>query len=124
MSDTNIILIVVIAFLVYRYIKKYLASRNLRQYNVNEAKQLINNNKSVVVLDVRTTGERNSGFIKGSMHIPFNELSTRINELEKFRNNEIIVYCRSGNRSLNAASYLSKKGFNTANLKGGFLAWN
>ncbi|HZW39439.1 MAG TPA: rhodanese-like domain-containing protein [Ignavibacteriaceae bacterium] len=124
MSATNIILLVLLAYLIYRYIHKYLISQKIKQYVPAEAKEQIKLNKNVVVLDVRIEGERRAGFIKGSINIPVQELRSRVNELEKFKKNEIIVYCRSGNRSLNAASYLSKKGFNVANLKGGYLSWN
>ena len=49
---------------------------------------------------------------------------TNDDELEKYKNKEIICYCRSGNRSLNSASLLKKHGFNSANMKGGIVTWN
>jgi len=52
------------------------------------------------------------------------ELGTRSDELLKYKDKEIICYCRSGNRSLTAAAKLKKKGFNSANLKGGIIRWN
>jgi rhodanese-related sulfurtransferase len=44
--------------------------------------------------------------------------------MKKFKDAEIICYCRTGNRSLNAAAKLKKLGFNAANLKGGIIRWN
>jgi rhodanese-related sulfurtransferase len=46
----------------------------------------------------------------------------RVRELP--RDKEIIVYCRVGNRSAFAASYLSRLGYTVKNLEGGILAWN
>jgi len=62
--------------------------------------------------------------ITKSIHIPLAEISSRVDELDKFRNQEIICYCKTGIRSLSAASKLKKNGFNAANLKGGIGQWN
>ena len=79
---------------------------------------------ALVLLDVRTDGERKRGSIKGSFHIPLATLHSSQNELKKFKGAEIICYCRTGNRSLNAAAKLNKLGFNAANLRGGIVRWN
>ena len=79
---------------------------------------------STVLLDVRTTGERQRGCIKGSLHIPLHELGRRTDELGKHRNKEVICYCQSGNRSTAAAARLKKEGFTVANMKGGISEWN
>jgi rhodanese-related sulfurtransferase len=48
----------------------------------------------------------------------------QVDELENLKNEEVIVYCRSGNRSGQAALILETLGFtNTKNLAGGMLAW-
>ena len=76
------------------------------------------------MLDVRTLKERKAQSIKKSIHIPLAEINSRVDELNKFRNHEIICYCKAGIRSLSAASKLKKNGFNTANLKGGIVQWS
>ena len=81
-------------------------------------------NKSVVLLDVRNNSERVAQKIKGSVHIPLQEISSRSNELTKFQDKEIICYCSTGSRSLSAAARLKRQGFKTANLKGGMLQWS
>ena len=53
----------------------------------------------LVVLDVRTKSEYDSGHIYGAVWIPHTELETRIDELAGHKNHEIIAYCRSGFRS-------------------------
>jgi len=77
-----------------------------------------------MLLDVRTFKERKALSIKKSVHIPLAEINSHVDELNKFRNHEIICYCKAGIRSLSAASKLKKNGFDTANLKGGIVQWN
>jgi rhodanese-related sulfurtransferase len=75
-----------------------------------------------LLLDVRSPGEYAADAIEGSRLLPVQELSLRVRELP--RDKEIIVYCRVGNRSAFAASYLSRLGYTVKNLEGGILAWN
>jgi rhodanese-related sulfurtransferase len=74
---------------------------------------------SMTYLDVRDTEEREEdGFIPGSVHIPLAELRTRSSDLPK--DNEIIVYCQTGQRSYFASRILVQKGFQVRNLSGGY----
>jgi rhodanese-related sulfurtransferase len=123
MSISQIILLALTIYLVYYWVRKYSISRSLTHYSAGEVKEKLNNN-SVLILDVRTDMERKSQFIKGSLHIPAGQLKRRINELENYRNKEIVCHCHSGVRSMNAASLLRKHGFRSANMKGGIAAWN
>lgn len=60
------------------------------------------------LVDVRTPGEFSSGNVKGSVNIPLDSIP---NQLSKFKNRKsIIVFCRSGNRSGQAKSYLEQNG--------------
>ncbi len=124
MNFFQIILILLAGFIVYTIVKKMLLTKSIKQYSASEANEAIKKNRNAVLLDVRTASERSTQQIKGSIHIPINELRNRSSELKKFQDKEIICYCRSGNRSLNAASILKKQGFNSANLKGGIGSWN
>lgn len=63
----------------------------------------------VLVLDVRTPEEYQESHIPGSVLIPLDQLSLRTGELPQ--NETILVYCRSGNRSLEAVYMLEKAGF-------------
>ncbi len=78
--------------------------------------------KDFLLLDVRTPQENAMQSIEGSYLIPLQELGHRTNELPK--NKEIVVYCRIGNRSAYACSYLSRMGYNVKNLEGGIMLWN
>lgn len=88
-----------------------------------QATSLINHEEAIL-LDVREDNEFIEGHILNSLHIPAGRLTTRIKEIEKYRNRSIIVVCRSGNRSARISSFLHKQGFSQVyNLDGGLLAW-
>lgn len=76
--------------------------------------------KGAIFLDVRTPGEVAEGAVTGALTIPLQELQERFTELPKDK--QILVYCRSGKRSANATAFLTAKGYNVVNVKGGFLA--
>jgi phage shock protein E len=73
-------------------------------------------------LDVRSQEEWDQYHIKGSTLIPLDELQSRLDELP--RNNEIVMVCLSGHRSLNGTTVLQKAGFTRVFcLSGGLQAW-
>ncbi len=78
----------------------------------------------IIVLDVRTQLEYDSGHVHGAVWIPVGELEARINELAGHENHEILVYCKSGGRSAMAADILEANGFTKVyNLMGGLTSW-
>jgi len=78
--------------------------------------------KDFFLLDVRTPAEHAQQAIPGSYLIPLQELGRRMRDLPKDR--EIVVYCRIGNRSAAAGSFLARHGYNVKNLEGGIMLWN
>ena len=88
------------------------------------AARLLYDSGNAVILDVRTRTEYDDGHIESSVHIPISELSLRYQELEDRKNDQIIVYCRSGNRSRKSTSILLENDFNAKNMLGGFIEWN
>jgi hydroxyacylglutathione hydrolase len=75
-----------------------------------------------VVVDVRESSERASGYIPGSVSIPLPELGQRLHEIDPGAT--VLVHCKGGYRSSCAASILEANGFkNVMNLTGGFDAW-
>jgi len=89
---------------------------------VSEANNLIDSNPSLVVLDVRTQSEYDSGHIRNAKLIPVSELGGRLNELDK--TSEILVYCKSGARSATANQILVDNGFfHIYNMVEGVTAW-
>ena len=85
--------------------------------------QKLLSNQNYIFLDVRTEQEHDVGHIPNSTHIPVGSLETRIDEIEKFKDKKIVVYCRSGNRSAKGTTILIKSGFEAVNLSGGMLQW-
>ncbi len=78
-------------------------------------------NGNYVILDVRSYEEFEEGFIEGAVLIPVDELESRYSEIEKY--DKILVYCRSGNRSVTASQILLDNGFKEVyNLLGGIQA--
>jgi rhodanese-related sulfurtransferase len=97
--------------------------RGVKEVDSAAALQLINH-KNALVLDVREPGEYEAGHVLNSKLIPLGKLKERIGELEKFRDQPIVVVCKSGNRSGTACFILGKQGFNQPyNLAGGMQAW-
>lgn len=97
--------------------------RGIKEVNCAEALQLINH-KNAVILDVREDSEYKSGHLLNAKWIPLGKLADRIGELERYREQSIVVVCRSGQRSASACATLGKQGFAQAyNLSGGVMAW-
>lgn len=123
MTGGQILFYAVVLLLILLYVRKHMQMRSIHQYSPGELRERMHD-RNVVLLDVRSDVERRAQVIRGSLHLPLQQLGRRVQELEGYRSKEIICYCRSGNRSLTAALLLRKKGFNAGNLKGGLAEWN
>ncbi|QSF46866.1 rhodanese-like domain-containing protein [Paenibacillus tianjinensis] len=77
--------------------------------------------KPLNLLDVRESVEWAEGHVEGAKHIPLSQLMERREELEPAQ--EIIIMCRSGNRSGLACELLHEKGYKVVNMTGGLNAW-
>lgn len=100
-------------------------SRTYATISARDAKQLIENKSSreLTILDVRNTDEFTEEHIQSSIVIPLEWLKEGGFELLN-PNNTIIVYCQTGNRSIQASQLLLDEGFNNIyNLNGGISAW-
>jgi rhodanese-related sulfurtransferase len=91
---------------------------------VSELKERLARGESPNLVDVREPGEHEEFNIGGQL-IPLGKIqSMEVDQLEVFKDQELICYCRSGNRSGQACQVLDMLGFtNTKNLQGGMLAW-
>jgi rhodanese-related sulfurtransferase len=82
------------------------------------------NKEDAVLLDVREMNEIKDGMINNAIHIPLSAINKRLNELDKYKDRAVLVYCRSGNRSGSVCRTLSSRGFDKVyNLAGGIMAW-
>jgi len=89
-----------------------------------EVKQRLDAGEKLNLVDVREPYE-NVEFNIGGKLVPIGKIqSQQIEEIEDLKNEEVILYCRSGNRSGISAMVLDQLGFtNTKNLVGGMLSW-
>jgi len=89
---------------------------------VEEAKTLIDSKPGLVILDVRTVAEFNDGHVELAINIPVDDLSGRLSELSK--RDELLVYCRTGNRSTTAIGILEDNGYTKLyHMDGGITEW-
>ena len=77
--------------------------------SIDTAIELMEDNPDIVILDVRTASEYSEGHIEDAINIPVNELETRLDELSK--EDDILVYCRTRNRSSSAIQIMEDAGF-------------
>lgn len=93
-----------------------------RDLSVAEAREMMQKNPKILLLDVRTPGEYRQVRLEGARLIPIDQLLQRIGELPKDR--PIIVYCTVGARSSQVFRYLAGQGYpEVYNLYGGLSAW-
>jgi len=89
-----------------------------------ELKARLDAGEKLNIVDVREPNEHEEFNIGGILYPLGNIRTMSVEELEPFKEEELIVYCRSGNRSGQACLILDTLGFaNTVNLSGGMLAW-
>ncbi|MCT4611747.1 MAG: rhodanese-like domain-containing protein [Clostridia bacterium] len=88
----------------------------------DKAKEMMDN-EDVIILDVRTEEEYNSGYIKDAMLLPLSDIEDKAEDLFKDKKEKILVYCRSGNRSKEASKVLVKLGYENIYEFGGINTW-
>ena len=82
------------------------------------------NNENAIVIDVNDSKEFESGHIKSAINVPMAELSSKMSDLEKYKNKAVLTCCKHGNQSSRACKQLRKSGFNnTFNISGGLHSW-
>ncbi len=122
-----IIILLIIGILVYfknnKLDKDEIKEANIQYVSMDEIVKIMNENKDYIILDVRTIEEFNLGHIPNALCIP-NEIIDE-NIIEKLPNKEqlILIYCRSGNRSKQAAEKLNKLGYKNLIEFGGINDW-
>lgn len=92
---------------------------------VEQLKQQMKNDSTIIILDVRTSAELVGplGKIDEVINIPIQLLESRIGELKKYKDKEIAVICRSGNRSNTGMRILQANGFRAKNVLGGMIEY-
>lgn len=95
----------------------------VREISVQELKARRDRGENPLVIDVREDWELQLASIPDVVHVPMTQIPARLAEFA--REDETIVMCHAGGRSMRVAQFLSNQGFtNVANLSGGIAAWS
>lgn len=97
---------------------------NYIDINKNQLENMIKENKNIKIIDIRDKEEYNEFSIDNSINIPLAELLFNMDELEEYRENDIVVCCSSGIRSTTACNLLLMEGYeNIYNLEKGMSVY-
>ncbi len=89
-----------------------------------ELQGLMQAGSDVLLIDCRTTAERELATIEGSIHVPMQSISTHLPVLREHEASVVIVHCHHGVRSLQVTATLRREGFeNVRSLAGGIHLW-
>ena len=93
------------------------------QITQEEAKRIMDTGNGYILLDTRTREEYDQGHIPGALLIPHTEIAERAEEELPDKDQVILVYCRSGNRSKQASEVLAELGYTNVKEFGGIIDW-
>ena len=115
------ILISILLVLIYLFVFNE-KRRGGKTLTCAQVTRLLNNNEGVLV-DVRDTAEFNAGHIVDALHIPFNKISERWEELLPHKEKEIVLVDKMGQHAGSAGAILRSKEFQVSRLGGGMMEW-
>ena len=95
----------------------------IKHVSMNDIVQIMEENENYIILDVRTQAEYNQGHIPNAICIPNETIDENVVNKLLDKNQMILVYCRSGNRSKQAAEKLKKLGYTNLIEFGGIIDW-
>ena len=94
-----------------------------KNMTMEQAKTELDKDKSIILIDVRTLEEYNTGHITGSLSIPVETIMINNNKLPSDKNAKIFIYCQSGNRSKKASEKMVNLGYENVYNIGGIIDW-
>lgn len=101
-----------------------MTDQQIKHISVEELKDLMDKNDNICLIDVREQHEWDDGHIKNAIHVPLNDVLSKIESISKDLDEPLYLQCRSGVRSQNAAAYLLQLGYkNVYSVDGGILSW-
>lgn len=113
---------IILALIMIYFIRQSLPVKGVENITTAQLKTIIRDRKTQFI-DVRTPGEYNQHKIKPFKNIPLHALRQQCEQLNK--DEEVVLICRSGSRSLRAARILKRAGFTKlTNVAGGINRWN
>jgi rhodanese-related sulfurtransferase len=122
MELSNILSYVLYAILGWFLFTRFALIKGFKNLNAQDFESRLQQKDKGILLDVREKFEYDGGHIPNSLNIPLSQIKGRLNEIPK--NQDVLLYCRSGMRSKQAGRILSKHGYNQLfNLQGGISSW-
>ena len=120
-----LIVIVIGVVLVLSMKEDNLENKHLIRYvSMDEIKEIMNENENYIILDVRTIEEYNEGHIPNAICIPNETIDESVIAKLPRKDQLILIYCRSGNRSKQAAIKLANLGYTNLVEFGGIIDWD
>ena len=98
-------------------------SKDYRQIDMDEAIAIMNSQSGYIILDVRRVDEFSAGHIPGAINIPNESIGNEEISALPDKDQLILVYCRSGNRSKQASEKLAALGYTNIVEFGGIMDW-
>ena len=111
--------VVLVIFLVNELLQERLG---LQKISPEEVIQIMNH-ESGVVIDIRNVKSFAEGYILGSQNLPSDQLASKLNTIQKWKDKTIVVVCAMGQEAQKAGDKLKKAGFNVKILKQGIQGW-
>lgn len=104
-----IIFLILVVPIIYTQLQRTSPKIGYGDVTIEQAHELVEGRKPLIILDVRNDWEFEDGHLEGAINIPVDDLEGRLGELDE--EEDILVYCRTGNRSTRAAQILRENGF-------------
>ena len=123
MKKIVMILLVILLFAGCAQAKESVQEAVYMNIGAEEAKKIMDTEEGYIILDVRSQEEFDQGHIPGAILIPDNEIEAKAETVLTDKNQQILVYCRSGRRSKLAAEALVKLGYTNIKEFGGIIDW-
>ena len=98
-------------------------NKKYQSISPQEAKKVMESDKNILLIDVRTLEEYRGNHIPNSHSVPLDNLSIGIEKLVPNKDTKLILYCQSGARSNVACNQLVKLGYTNISNLGGIMSW-
>lgn len=127
-----ILIIVLIVFLNRKTLEKGAEEKSMNtsqdiilyeQITALDAKKIIDQQEGYVILDVRTNSEYEESHIENAMLLPLDDIDEKVTDVLPDKNQLLLIYCRSGVRSKEAALQLAELGYTNIKEFGGIIDW-
>lgn len=123
MDSSTLINIGMVILLIWFAYTRFGPMKGLRTLRAEEFRQELESSSNRLLIDVREPHEFKDGYIPGAKNIPLSQFNRRLAEIPQDK--DLLLYCRSGMRSKQAARILGKNGYSKlAHLQGGMSAWS